>query len=363
MTSAPGPDSEPATAPYGRKATDEPTGRAPLVLVQQGISAELVALGAQGLILLRGLVGVVGHRRTTDDAHTLDHIGVDAHRIVEACRLGGITLHAFDDVQRTAFGQQPLRRVRRNLGVMGERIGQFLVPLGLFFPTFMKAAGDLGISQPCLTGFGQHLSRQPGIHAAVIEFLAFTGEEADRRVRLCVDRVQAGRHLVVDGVTCASRDIAAVALAIKRSGKPTIDAVFAFQLVRSHRAHFDVITLRLKILDQLRCPLSIAQRGIENDVFLTGDGCIAQFVGPLAGVGVGAARPCVGVGGLELFDAGMVVAQFVRVDFDDIPDKLFLGSPSQTTLTSSWLPSQNDGLWFFVRQRLIQAAVWNNSLG
>lgn len=95
--------------------------------------------------------------------------------------------------------------------------------------------------------------------------------------------------------------------------------MLAFQLVRGHCTHLDVIAARLQILDQFRAPLAIAERGVEDQVLLAFDSDLQQFIGPLAGIGVGVARPGVGVGIAQGGHFGVSVTQFIRIDQDDIP--------------------------------------------
>lgn len=60
---------------------------------------------------------------------------------------------------------------------------------------------------------------------------------------------------------------AAVAIRVKFLDETAVHAVFAFKRVRCNHTHLDVITLGLQIIDELRRPWAVAQRGIEDEVF------------------------------------------------------------------------------------------------
>src|SRR5690348_716413 len=68
------------------------------------------------------------------------------------------------------------------------------------------------------------------------------------------------------------------------------------------------------------------------------------------------------MGGAELPDAGVVVAQFVGIDVDHITQQFISGSPSQTAFAGTGLPAQDDGFGLIVGHLLLQLALWNHAL-
>lgn len=84
--------------------------------------------------------------------------------------------------------------------------------------------------------------------------------------------------------------------------------MLAFQLVRGHCTHLDMVAARLQILDQFRTPLAITERGVEDQVLPAFDGGLQQLIGPLTGIGMGVAGPGVGVSIADSSYLGMKVA-------------------------------------------------------
>src|SRR5690348_6036288 len=68
------------------------------------------------------------------------------------------------------------------------------------------------------------------------------------------------------------------------------------------------------------------------------------------------------MGGAELPDAGVVVAQFVGIDVDHITQQFISGGPSQTAFAGTGLSPQDDGFGVIEGHLLQQLALWNHAL-
>ncbi|KPL49267.1 hypothetical protein XAXN_08570 [Xanthomonas axonopodis] len=138
------------------------------------------------------------------------------------------------------------------------------MPIGLLLPAFAQCLGDRWILEPRIARLLQCLPRWTCIGAAVVNLGTLAVEDTDGCRGLRVHGIQADRQLGVDGLARTFGDVAAVAFLIQLLRESEIDTMLAFQLVRGHRTHLDVVAARLQILDQFRAPLAIAERGVED---------------------------------------------------------------------------------------------------
>ncbi|KUF37124.1 hypothetical protein AO826_19195 [Xanthomonas phaseoli pv. manihotis] len=224
-----------------------------------------------------------------------------------------------------------------------DMVRQVTVPIDLLLPGFPKMLGESGIFKPRVACFFQRLTRHACISTTVVKLDALTIEDADRHAAVRMDGVQTDRELSVDCITRALRHMATVALPIGVGRKTLIDTMLTLQLGRSNSTHLDLIALLLQAFDQcLRCPLPIAQRGVEDEVLFFGSRCHAQLIGPRARVLVGSTRPFIRIFASKVSNARMVAAQLIRIDCDGILIKLGLRLSDQSTLTRTRLAAQND---------------------
>lgn len=124
--------------------------------------------------------------------------------------------------------------------------------------------------------------------------------------------------------------------------------------MRDDASNLYVVAFGLKVFDQCDRTITVAERGIEDEIPTTLDCCRTQLFGPLAGVFMCVASPCVWVLLAQVRSIRMSAAKLVRINLHDIIRKFKLNSTDQPPLTCAGLSRQNDGSGHRLTLSLVQ---------
>lgn len=178
---------------------------------------------------------------------------------------------------------------------------------------------------------------------AVVDLSAFASVESNLDAGLGLDLVQISGKGIVNVFAYVFGDVPTEASAIQRVGKAGIHAKFTFQAMRHDTSNLYVVAVGLKVLDQVDRTITIAKRGVEDEIPTPLYCRRTQLLGPLAGVFMCVAGPRVRVLLAQESSIRMSAAKLVRIDLYNIIGKLKLNSGDQSAFARARLSGQDDG--------------------
>ena len=157
--------------------------------------------------------------------------------------------------------------------------------------------------------------------------------------------IQVIRKVTIDLFSNTFRNIASVPIEIDLFRKPLIYAKLAFESIRRNRTNLNVISLRLKLVDERNSFVAIAKSGVQNQILSAINRSRSQLLGPGAGIGMGIVRPGVGVIAAERFHFGMKIPKRIGIYNHRVSSEFDFSRSCQAAFTRSGLSGKDDDAW------------------